>query len=40
MVQQAVERGVPFRWVTADSVYGDSPTFVVIGIKKGSAFGA
>jgi SRSO17 transposase len=28
MVQQAVERGVPFRWVTADSVYGDSPTFV------------
>src|SRR5271170_4048950 len=28
MVQQAVERGLPFRWVTADSVYGDSPTFV------------
>jgi SRSO17 transposase len=28
MVQQAVRRGVPFRWVTADSVYGDSPTFV------------
>ncbi len=28
MVRQAVERGLPFRWVTADSVYGDSPTFV------------
>lgn len=28
MVQQALQRGVPFRWVTADSVYGDSPTFV------------
>jgi SRSO17 transposase len=28
MVVQAEERGVPFRWVTADSVYGDSPTFV------------
>jgi SRSO17 transposase len=28
MVQQAIERGLPFRWVTADSVYGDSPTFV------------
>jgi SRSO17 transposase len=28
MVTQADERGVPFRWVTADSVYGDSPTFV------------
>jgi SRSO17 transposase len=28
MVQQAVDRGLPFRWVTADSVYGDSPTFV------------
>jgi SRSO17 transposase len=28
LVQQAVERGLPFRWVTADSVYGDSPTFV------------
>jgi SRSO17 transposase len=28
MVRQADERGVPFRWVTADSVYGDSPTFV------------
>jgi SRSO17 transposase len=28
MVQQAVERGLPFRWVTADSIYGDSPTFV------------
>lgn len=28
MVQEAVQRGMPFRWVTADSVYGDSPTFV------------
>src|SRR5271166_1236730 len=28
MVRQAFERGLPFRWVTADSVYGDSPTFV------------
>jgi SRSO17 transposase len=28
MVRQALERGMPFRWVTADSVYGDSPTFV------------
>lgn len=28
MVTLAAERGVPFRWVTADSVYGDSPTFV------------
>jgi SRSO17 transposase len=28
MVQQAVTRGLPFRWVTADSVYGGSPTFV------------
>jgi SRSO17 transposase len=28
LVQQALERGLPFRWVTADSVYGDSPTFV------------
>jgi len=28
MVRQAVDRGVPFRWVGADSVYGDSPTFV------------
>ncbi len=36
MVQQAVERGLPFRWVTADSVYGDSPTFVqgVRGLGK------
>jgi SRSO17 transposase len=36
MVQQAVARGVPFRWVTADSVYGDSPTFVqgVRGLGK------
>ncbi len=28
MVAQAEERGLPFRWVTADSVSGDSPTFV------------
>jgi len=28
MVQQALERGLPFRWVTGDSIYGDSPTFV------------
>lgn len=28
MVAGADERGVPYRWVTADSVYGDSPTFV------------
>jgi SRSO17 transposase len=28
MLRQAFERGLPFRWVTADSVYGDSPTFV------------
>lgn len=36
MVRQAVERGLPFRWVTADSVYGDSPTFVqgVRGLDK------
>ncbi len=36
MVQQAVARGLPFRWVTADSVYGDSPTFVqgVRGLGK------
>jgi SRSO17 transposase len=36
MVQQAVQRGVPFCWVTADSVYGDSPTFVqgVRGLGK------
>jgi SRSO17 transposase len=36
MVQQAFERGLPFRWVTADSVYGDSPTFVqgVRGLGK------
>lgn len=27
MVQSAVTEGVPFRWVTSDSVYGDSPTF-------------
>jgi SRSO17 transposase len=37
MVQEAVRRGLPFRWVTADSVYGDSPTFVqgVRGLGKG-----
>jgi len=36
MVQQALERKVPFRWVTGDSVYGDSPTFVqgVRGLGK------
>ena len=36
MVRQAVERGPPFRWVTADGVYGDSPTFVrgVRGLGK------
>lgn len=36
MVQQAAERGLPFRWGTADSVYGDSPTFVqgVRGLGK------
>jgi SRSO17 transposase len=36
MVQQAVQRDLPFRWVTADSVYGDSPTFVqgVRGLGK------
>jgi SRSO17 transposase len=36
MVQRAVQRGLPFRWVTADSVYGDSPTFVqgVRGLGK------
>jgi SRSO17 transposase len=28
MVQQALERGLPFRWVTGDSIYGDSPKFV------------
>jgi SRSO17 transposase len=28
LVAQADERGLPYRWVTADSVYGDSPTFV------------
>lgn len=36
MVQHAVARSVPFCWVTADSVYGDSPTFVqgVRGLGK------
>jgi SRSO17 transposase len=28
MVRAAAERGVPFRWVGGDSLYGDSPTFV------------
>lgn len=28
MLTQAVNEGVPFRWVGGDSVYGDSPTFV------------
>src|SRR5579862_6515093 len=28
MVHEAATRGLPFRWVTADSVYGASPTFV------------
>lgn len=28
MVAEAVAANVPFRWVTGDSVYGDSPTFV------------
>jgi SRSO17 transposase len=28
MVQQALQRGLPFRWISADSIYGDSPTFV------------
>ena len=36
MVQQALARNVPFSWVTGDSVYGDSPTFVqgVRGLGK------
>jgi SRSO17 transposase len=28
MVREAATRGVPFRWVSGDSVYGDSPVFV------------
>ena len=36
MVQRALAREVPFRWVTGDSVYGDSPSFVqgVRGLGK------
>ena len=36
MVQQAIARNVPFCWVTGDSVYGDSPSFVqgVRGLGK------
>ncbi|MDY3555968.1 IS701 family transposase [Gemmata sp. JC717] len=36
MVQQALARQMPFTWVTGDSVYGDSPTFVqgVRGLGK------
>jgi SRSO17 transposase len=36
MVQAGVARDLPFRWVTADSVYGESPTFVqgVRGLGK------
>jgi SRSO17 transposase len=36
MVQAALARGMTFRWVTADSVYGESPTFVqgVRGLQK------
>jgi SRSO17 transposase len=28
MIQNAVQQGIPFRWVAGDSVYGTSPTFV------------
>jgi SRSO17 transposase len=28
MIQNAVLQGMPFRWVTGDSVYGNSPAFV------------
>lgn len=28
MIEQATREGVPFRWVAADSVYGNSPTFL------------
>ena len=36
MVQDALTRKLPFRWVTGDSIYGDSPTFVqgVRGLGK------
>ncbi len=28
MIQNAVLEGMPFRWITGDSLYGNSPTFV------------
>jgi SRSO17 transposase len=36
MVREAADRGVPFRWVSGDSVYGDSPVFVqgIRGLDK------